>query len=362
MIFKCPEYALKFKCKAGACSDSCCIGWEIGVDTATRDYYLNGVGSLCEKVKKHLKTDGDYCTVRLLEDGRCPMLDGDGLCEIIKELSDAHIPEICREHPRFYSPLPHCCEWGVGLSCEEAARLILTDKSRRLVISHTDGAKINEKCDTVMHFMLFSRDRMLELIDFSPLPILDKARSLILYAHALSDSAERGEYGVMHPFIPLNGADFLDTGAEEDASDAYAEMIRSLCEMDFLDIGFKDRLLAAASSVASAGYAAPDADARERLEGLLHYFIYRYFITADADLDICAKIKLAVVLTLAVYALVGNGADTETWIYAARALSREAEYNEDNLDLILEMILTEQAFSTDSLMKILSGARKGPSL
>ena len=33
-----PEYYDRFRCIAGACKDSCCIGWEIDVDEEKQSY------------------------------------------------------------------------------------------------------------------------------------------------------------------------------------------------------------------------------------------------------------------------------------------------------------------------------------
>lgn len=358
MIYKCPEYALKFKCKAGACSDSCCVGWEIGVDERTRAYYMNAAGAVCEKVKSSLISDGDFCFIGLLENGRCPMLDSGNLCEIIRELGDSHIPEICREHPRFYNPLPRWTEWGIGLSCEEAARLILTDGRRDILISDENEDAEDCKSDKALDFLLFSRERIFELINLSPLPFFEKAHSLVLYGHALADSAERGEFGILYPFIPLNNRDFHDTGAVSAANGAYSQIIYGICEIDFLDVEFENRMLAAAKSISSSGYSEPSREAEKMLDSLLHYFIYRYFITAEPGYDICAKVKLALVLTLTVHALVKNSTDLEDWISAAKSLSKEIDYNEENLDLVSDMIFTEQAFSTENLIKILSCGKR----
>ena len=49
-----------------------------------------------------------------------------GLCRIISVLGDNFISVICREHPRFYHRVGNRIEGGIGASCEEAARIILT--------------------------------------------------------------------------------------------------------------------------------------------------------------------------------------------------------------------------------------------
>ena len=39
MFVMIPEYYNKFKCIASKCSDNCCIGWEIDIDSKTYEKY-----------------------------------------------------------------------------------------------------------------------------------------------------------------------------------------------------------------------------------------------------------------------------------------------------------------------------------
>jgi len=118
-----PLYYKDFKCIAERCRHSCCVGWEIGVDMATIEKYESLPDR--EDIICHIK-NGE---ITLCEDGRCPFLRGDGLCRIIAEHSEAYTSEICREHPRFYHRVGERIEGGIGASCEEAARIILSSDS-----------------------------------------------------------------------------------------------------------------------------------------------------------------------------------------------------------------------------------------
>lgn len=114
-----PSYYIDFKCIAEKCRHSCCIGWEISVDPSTLEKY-ESLGR--EDILLNIK-DGD---IILCGDGRCPFLGSDGLCSIISGLGEEYIPDICREHPRFYHRVGKRIECGVGASCQEACRIILS--------------------------------------------------------------------------------------------------------------------------------------------------------------------------------------------------------------------------------------------
>ena len=85
---------------------------------------------------------------------------------------------------------------------------------------------------------------------------------------------------------------------------------------------------------------------------LLRYFIYRHFVNAECD-GTSAYAKLAIILTLCIYAQVQNGEALRDWVSAAKAMSKEAEYNEDNLCLLLDMTMTEPELSSSALKCIL---------
>ena len=38
MKIRTPEYYKDFKCIAGACTDTCCAGWDVDVDEKSYDY------------------------------------------------------------------------------------------------------------------------------------------------------------------------------------------------------------------------------------------------------------------------------------------------------------------------------------
>ena len=60
-----------------------------------------------------------------MHNGRCVFLNEKNLCQLIVELGDESLCDICREHPRFYEDFGVRQEAGLGLCCEEAVRLLL---------------------------------------------------------------------------------------------------------------------------------------------------------------------------------------------------------------------------------------------
>ena len=58
--------------------------------------------------------------------GRCRFLNEKNLCTAYLRVGEQAMAEICREHPRFHNWYADVLETGLGLCCEETARLILT--------------------------------------------------------------------------------------------------------------------------------------------------------------------------------------------------------------------------------------------
>ena len=50
-----PSYYKKFKCIADKCTHSCCIGWEIDIDTDTYEKYSRMSGEFGKEILKSIE-------------------------------------------------------------------------------------------------------------------------------------------------------------------------------------------------------------------------------------------------------------------------------------------------------------------
>lgn len=91
-----------FHCIAGDCKHSCCIGWEIDIDEDTLDYYRQIGGDFGRRLSANIATDGTP-HFKLTKDERCPFLNQQNLCDIILNLGEESLCQICTDHPRFRS-------------------------------------------------------------------------------------------------------------------------------------------------------------------------------------------------------------------------------------------------------------------
>lgn len=300
-----PNYYKDFHCIADKCTRSCCVGWEIDIDEDTMEFYNSLDGKVGELVRKCISYDGEP-HFELKSDERCPLLLDNGLCTLICELGEGALCEICSEHPRFYNYYTYAEEIGLGMCCEEAARLIMTSKENFNLVS-LDG-KIPEF--TVEEQSLLSlRQKAIDIMANRDEDIsirMKKLKKLWGGKMPYSDTKRWSEFYL--------GLERLD--------DKWTEIILSLGQADADIENF-------------SGY---DKETQIALEQLAVYFLYRH-VTALYD-EAYEKIGFAYVSCAFISALYKargtNG--IKDLIDIAVMYSSEIEYSDANPDLITDLI------------------------
>ena len=134
-----PDYYPLFRCIADRCRHNCCIGWEIDVDGDSLAAYDQIGGEMGERLHKCIDRSGEMPHFLLGEQERCPFLNGKNLCDLILYGGEGMLCQICTDHPRYRSFFSERTEIGVGLCCEEAARLILTKPEKTTLVVTGEG-------------------------------------------------------------------------------------------------------------------------------------------------------------------------------------------------------------------------------
>ncbi len=158
-----PNYYKKFKCIAGQCNHNCCIGWEIDIDDETLSLYDKVKGSFKKKLKEGVNHDGECACFKLDGKGRCTFLNENNLCEIIVNLGENFLCQICTDHPRFKNFFANRIEIGLGLCCEEAGRIILSQKSHFTLVELSNDNIENEESNEEKEFFKF-RENLINAI------------------------------------------------------------------------------------------------------------------------------------------------------------------------------------------------------
>ena len=323
MKIRVPEYFVDFKCIADKCLDSCCIGWEIDIDERTRAKYDALDTTLGAEIRE--KTVHGYFP--LSENGRCAFLDDTGLCRIISAEGDGCLCDICREHPRYYGVGNGIIEGGLGLGCEEAARMILalTELPKLIEIDreiHYEDA--DEFADVSEYFRnILSRHIFTDRID-------EVAGVFTAYA-SLADKVafDVSSTGKRVPIDKLTIAPI----EIENLEGLYADFLTILSGCESLTDEWGE-LVESARRV-DARWLIKSLDGAR---GLLYYFTHRYVKEGVEDMSLGQRILFALLSSFTVCALSNVMDEEERFVRAAVLYSKNIEYSTDNVDLILDAL------------------------
>ena len=287
-----------FKCIADKCRHSCCKGWEIDIDQDSLKRYSHVKGAIGQKLRDSISTEGDPCFI-LSEDERCPFLQDKGLCQLIIELGEDSLCDICREHPRFYNFYNDREERGIGLCCEEAVRLLLHNpKPFKIMQYDSDGEMCEDEAEVIL------RDRLLEIISHGEGNLSERLISCLELCNG-----KRNDFDVKfwaEYYLSLERMD-----------EAWTDMLEKLRDGECQNF-------------------VPEGHAAERL---VSYFVYRHFVNLCFDYG-PASALIFCVLSAALIMAIGN-IDGEN-LEHVRLYSSEIEYSDENIQLILDKISKRQ--------------------
>ena len=294
-----PKYVKDFKCIADRCRHSCCEGWAIEVDTDTVARHRATEHPVSRELISSLTVEEDGAYIEC-PSGRCPFLDSRGLCRIICELGESLISDICNRHPRFFHRIGDRLEYGIGASCEEAARLILSgDSYTSFIASGYDiDDVISTEYDTLTH-----RKEIYGILS-SDIPHTDKLGRIL------------ARYRLTEPM--LFSGDLYDT-------------------LDSLELLDTEHL----TLLTSHGECPEWAELYS--ERFLAYLIFRHLSPSESESDVRVAVALCVLLTrIFEGALAESRAHClEDAIEVARIISEEIEYSEDNTDALRLSLFTQ---------------------
>ena len=296
-----PNYYTDFKCIADKCRHNCCIGWEITVDNDTLKYYSTVKGELGKRLSDSISPGG--CFV-LDNKKRCPFLNECGLCDIITELGDKALCEICKEHPRFYNFYSDFCEVGIGMCCEHGAEIILGCKQSFCL---GDVENVNITAEEKHFFSL--RQSVFDVLQNRTEGILQRVEKLC------------NEYGFSLTDIFLEGLIELFLSLER-LDDTWTKHLKALEKFKF-DTSFFD-----------------DENLCLPFEQLLCYFIFRHFDINKANYYEAVCFACAGFLVIGALCAMHkerfSGLEITDISEYARLFSSEVEYNAENMENVMK--------------------------
>lgn len=294
-----PNYYKTFRCIADKCKHNCCIGWEIDIDEKTLAFYKGLDTPLGKRIRASI--EGDVAHFILSDNDRCPFLNESNLCDIITECGEKAVCEICRLHPRFRNFYSDFFETGLGLCCEEAARIILT-QTEKFDISVPDNVILTQQ--EKEHFEI--RGTIFSILQ------------------------KRSE-SINTRFEKLCYMFGLDYGFN------LAELCNTYLSLERLDEGWTGELIAL-KDFTFDGSIFEKEDFSVAFEQLAVYFIFRHIADAIECCDYSERVRFTVMscyLIGALWQYHNVEKDSEKMIDITRMYSSEIEYSEDNTATLL---------------------------
>ena len=142
------DYYDKFECIGSDCEDTCCSGWQVSIDKKTYRKYKHISD---QKIRKEVLTNigpdrqkvtGAEYKIKLKEDGDCPFLNEDKLCNIYKKCGESYLSDTCTVFPRRPTKVFNQSQSALSLACPEVTRLAILPEAPIQLID-TDMASVH---------------------------------------------------------------------------------------------------------------------------------------------------------------------------------------------------------------------------
>ena len=387
MRFRVPGYYKQFTCIADRCIDNCCFGgWQIDIDKETIDYYDTVQGDFGDRLKKYVDKEAGCFN---LNNGQCPFLLKNNLCEIYKELGPEHMGLVCTQFPRFTEYYGNIKETGIGMACEEAARIILND-STPFILEETDidEEEIWGEYDSSLGQSLFIlRDKIMSMLDDTSLSLSDKLCVILDKCDYLQNLINNNNYDEIRKFCSVIDLikDIKANSLKQDTSTsiitsndnskpdnrvikainmkiwwAYLDLEPLNSQWQELSSNAYDYLYENNDEVCCPPY---DNYLLEiYLTRLTKYYVYRYMLKASFDHNLTGKAQLIVSNLIILKDIFifrkgkdSNQDDKKILMDIIHIFSRETEYSEDNISDLYDSFIFDDVFSCKSLTNAARG-------
>lgn len=184
-LFIVPDYFVDFVCKAGLCRHTCCQGWKVSLSYTE---YMRLIGVGCSKKLRRIldcafepvpKPNPDkFVYIKQNEEKKCPVLRGDGLCELHKECTQTVLPAVCKSYPRAVH-FKYAYEFALSGSCEAVIERLLRNAPVTFKTVMLDEKPPEcARADKSEQFLIF-RDFCFSIVQNRKYPLFARLRALL---------------------------------------------------------------------------------------------------------------------------------------------------------------------------------------
>lgn len=186
---------MEFCCWADHCPDTCCAGWEIPVDEESLVRWQQLPSDWRETMEQNVEWTGGEAHLRLAPDGRCMLLDEQGLCRLYAACGEESLCRTCHLHPSFVAEYGSLREIMPGLSCPAWSKnWLMSDVRAEFVTEETEEevSSCNEIDGLLFYRLKKARDQAVVLLQDRSLPLTERVRSFLTMAQQMDGQGETG--------------------------------------------------------------------------------------------------------------------------------------------------------------------------
>lgn len=370
MLIRTPDYYDKFKCIAGECKDTCCAGWQVDVDDASYEYYKTITGDFGDRLHSVMVdgvkgAEGQFC---IREDGRCPFLNDNNLCDLYTALGEDALCVTCDQYPRYTTEYGNLRETGIALSCQTAAELILTEDRTPGFTEHNDEdafPALNDIDGLLFLNLRDARKRAFDMVWNRETDIYGRMRILLDYAINLQRNIKNPDR--LRNIITDYNPPASWRPRKVDKASAYRTFWKYYLRQVIIKREWVELAGLCESILYGSGYDNIESEYRSycrtyayEYENILSYFVFRYFLKGVFDSDVLTKVKMAIVSTLmimqcdmAVWKRNGGSLSFTERVDIAHLYSREVEHSEENFAALCKLFAHKKVFDEAGLDALL---------
>lgn len=414
MKIRTPHYYKDFKCIAGACTDTCCAGWDVDVDPESYKYYKSVKGDFGKRLKSVMVPSEDGGCTFTLNNGRCPFLNDENLCDLYTALGEDKLCETCDEFPRFINEYGNVREIGIAPSCITAGELIFNYKEKLTFDMEDDGKPVTNynDIDGFLYMQLLrAREVAYQIVQNDDFTVdeccllllefavriqrhMDKERDdlieNVVYAFLEEDylkdvlaklkgkyDKKDGGYSVISKFFEafegmevINPDWFKCLEVQKDFMERCAgrtkgqALVTGDVDGDVVgdatgeseDTGIGPQTMMERYIEFDKYYA----DRQFEYRQLMMYYVFRYFLDSVYDYNLVLKVKNGIIgyiilkhLDVAKWELNGGALSKDEQIDMAHLYSRQFEHSYTNFEKYSEMFMSRRCYSVCSLRRFL---------
>lgn len=370
-----PSYYKEFKCIAGACTDTCCAGWEVDVDPKSYKYYKSVKGAFGKRLKSVMipQEDGG-CSFKLKEKLRCPFLNDENLCDLFTALGEDKLCDTCAEFPRFINSYGMVKEMGLAPSCKTAGEIFYSYKEKIKYISEEvdDPIEPNDIDPELYIRLRYARKTAFEFINDEEISIYQSLKLYLEYCKELQTCVSYGAYYKISQIrdkykdykLLLKKMSSPEIDASKIVNDDLCKLIKHLYgtfrgieiinkdystfiedsqhyleAIDYNDLSLEKDLKAYIKDRFG------DEDYVKGLKNLADYYVFRYFLDSVNDYNVRLKGRIAVLGLMAVIYMemvyektYGKDCDFTMRVDIAHLYSRQFEHSYTNHQIMCSRI------------------------